>query len=122
MVVFGKLLVVGAQVLFGTNHPAKVLVFMIFVFAGLCTASFIRPPYYDRTANNFRHFLDFGVLWVQLATLVFYETSDAVWVRVVLPVELVWTAVAIPLVSRAHEARKGNAVWVRLASTHSKTP
>jgi hypothetical protein len=79
---------------------------MIFVFAGLCVASLKRQPYYDTTANNFRHFLDFGVLWVHLATLLFYETSDAVWVRVVLPAQLLLTAVAIPLVSRAHEARK----------------
>ena len=68
---FGKLLVVGAQVWFGSNHPVKVLVFMICVFVALCVMSFDKPPYSDPRANAIRYFLDFGVVWVHCATLIF---------------------------------------------------
>ena len=88
----GKLLVVGSQVLFGNNHPVKVLVFMLCVFAGLCATTFWRPAYHGKLANRVRHFLDFGVLWVHLNTLMFYLLENNFWMRVCLPVQLVLTA------------------------------
>ena len=90
----GKLLVVAAQVLFGTNHPAKTMAFMLCVFAGLCAASFRYPPYYGALANRGRHFLDFAVLWVHLNTLLFYLTGSSLWVRAALPAQLALTAIA----------------------------
>ena len=93
----GKLLVVAAQVLFGTNHPAKTMAFMLCVFAGLCAASFRYPPYYGALANRGRHFLDFAVLWVHLNTLLFYLTGSSLWVRAALPAQLALTATACAL-------------------------
>ena len=79
--------------MFGNNHPVKVLVFMLCVFAGLlCAATFWRPAYHGEFANRVRHVLDFGVLWVHLNTLLFYLLENNFWMRVCLPVQLVLTA------------------------------
>ena len=94
---------------FGTNHPAKVLVFMVCVFVALCAASFALSPYYDPGANAIRYFLDFGVVWVHCITLVFYVSASTVWVRVVLPAMLALTAIVIIIgLQRRKGAKSGD--------------
>ena len=81
--------------MFGTNHPKAVVVFMLAIFAGLCVASFKRPPYHARAPweaedaapaggcrrargnvpNRMRTFLDFGLVWVHLNMLLYLATA-----------------------------------------------
>ena len=93
---------------FGTNHPVKVLVFMVWVFVALCASSFAYKPYYDPSANAIRYFLDFGVVWVHCITLAFYVSASTLWVRVVLPAMLVLTAIVIIGHQRWKDAKSGD--------------